>query len=76
LKVKELIECLQGLDPELEVYVARDAEGNGFNFCNGAWEYFTTSTRPGAYFIDDVLAEEDVAEYEADDIRKVVVIWP
>lgn len=31
MKVKELLEELKGLNPELEVYVSKDEEGNGFN---------------------------------------------
>jgi|AntDeeMinimDraft_6_1070357.scaffolds.fasta_scaffold03362_3 hypothetical protein len=31
MKVSELIEVLQGLDPEREVILQRDPEGNGFS---------------------------------------------
>ena len=40
MKVKDLIEQLQNLDPELEVWQARDPEGNGYFQTGGAWEYW------------------------------------
>jgi len=35
MKVKELIEELNKVNPELEVLIARDEEGNGFSFLSG-----------------------------------------
>ena len=81
MKIKELIEQLQGLDPELEVYVAADAEGNSFNRCGGAWEYYTESDE-GDYSIEHVFSDEQEiddffdGEFEPAECRKVAIIWP
>lgn len=70
--VKELIEHLQKLDPELEVYTAKDEEGNGYN-----QTYFAPSEEYA--FIDgreiDVLHPDDVGtEYDKRDLTRIVVI--
>ena len=36
MKVKELIEELKLCDPESEVIIQKDSEGNGYSPCNGA----------------------------------------
>lgn len=38
MKVKKLIELLQKVDPNREVIVASDAEGNGYSPLSGWWE--------------------------------------
>lgn len=73
MKVRELIELLQQEDPEREVILSRDAEGNGYSPCDG--EFGTGAYRPttawsGEYGIEaltDVLeaggyTDEDVVE--------------
>jgi hypothetical protein len=36
MKVKELIEQLNSLDPEMDIYIQKDSEGNGFEKLSGA----------------------------------------
>ncbi len=45
MKVKELIETLKSLEPNAEVIIQRDAEGNGYMNLYGYWT--------GAYEKDD-----------------------
>lgn len=37
MKVKDLIEILKNVDPELTVVLSRDAEGNGYNEWSGSY---------------------------------------
>lgn len=72
MKVKELIEELKQLDPEAEVILQKDAEGNGYSPCAGvqACIYVPESTWGGeVYNIDD-------EEVDADEQVKAVVLWP
>lgn len=61
MKVKELIEALQDLDPNLEVMIAGDGEGNGIvpydGWCVG--HYFQQE--------EEFYAEEDLADLEEED---------
>jgi hypothetical protein len=74
MKVKELIEQLSKIDPELPIYIASDPEGNGFHM---AWE-----VEPKVLMLDgEPICGEDLEEYPEDDsiheeIEKVVIIWP
>jgi hypothetical protein len=73
LTVKRLIECLSQLDGDLEIYTAKDAEGNGYNPLY--WE-------PGEEFALDtdygveIIHESDVEDgtYDIEDLKKVVVL--
>lgn len=38
MKIKQLIKKLQKFNPELEVVVSSDAEGNNFNYLDGVYE--------------------------------------
>ena len=66
MKVKELIEELQKLDPELDVILQKDEEGNGFNLCGGVEETMLNDN-------DEALHSDDYEEYG---VRKGVVIYP
>lgn len=81
MKIKALIDILQTLDPELEVVVASDEEGNSFHslaaYGGGRWEpedrSFTAYTdedeedEDGNYLPERVL---EVNEWNA------IVLWP
>lgn len=74
MKVKQLKEVLNGFDPELEVLVSRDEEGNGFNSLESVETgkaYKDGWTWDMAYDEDD---EED--DPDDDDVIPVVVLWP
>lgn len=68
MKVKEVIAALEKLNPELEVVVARDDEGNGFRRVPDGWvseEKFTEN-------FEDMVSSEDYDEY--DDLVTAVCI--
>lgn len=71
MTVQELIEQLQALgQPDLQVFTAKDAEGNGFH------QLGCVQIEP--MMEGDVLADEDVQEYidQGDDVQHVVMLWP
>ena len=67
MKVKELLEALAGVDPEAEVILQKDAEGNGYSPLRGADPeavYLPTCTWAGdvysmAWSADDACKSED-----------------
>lgn len=68
MKVKEVIAALENLNPELEVVVAKDDEGNGFRRVSDGWiseEKFTKD-------FEDMVSSEDYDEY--DDLVTAVCI--
>lgn len=62
MKVKELIETLQGLDAEAEVILSRDAAGNGHSPCYNVWD--------GVYVPESTWAGEVYEEQEWKDCRE------
>jgi len=81
MKVKDLIEALEGVDPEREVILARDAEGNGYHYCVDLSEarfdgeaiglepdQLTDDFRHQGYTEEDVMDENEGIP--------VVVLWP
>lgn len=70
MKTKELIELLSELNPELEVVMSKDSEGNAFSpvdaYCLG--QYFPESTWSG-----DFIGEDDMDDGKDID---AVVLWP
>ena len=69
-KVRDLIEELSKLDPEMPVYVRAD---HGQTFIQGRYvgvEYSNTLD----YYIEDTIDEQDIEEYEDRDIYKICVI--
>jgi hypothetical protein len=70
MKVSKLIEELSTLDPDLEVILSSDPEGNDFSFLDEvAISLFATS----GYEIWTV-HPDDADEYE--DLKEGVVLWP
>lgn len=73
MKVKELIQELQALDPDAEVILQKDQEGNGYEEIRGAQPI---------WYIKDQLSDDGVydtkeeAEDEGDNPIKGVVIYP
>ena len=77
MKVKELMEKLSALDPDMVVVLARDPEGNGFNELQdtNADMFFDGYN---AYLQEDVkyLREEAGGHFPLERFTKVVVLWP
>jgi len=81
MKVKELIKLLQTAEPEREVYLSRDSEGNSYQALYG----FDTNAIlvDGDIYDDTWTAEEagfeDEEEWEIlkqEKNRRVLVLWP
>jgi len=78
MKVKDLLAQLYKLDPELEVKLATDGEGNGF------WPLYTvepaqySSYNVSVYPMPDNWVDEDWGPIEEapDDLEEVVILWP
>jgi len=71
MRVRDLIEELQKVDPDLIVIMSKDEEGNGFKSLAVAQEDYAYKEGYGW----EVVAPEDVEEYE-DVISPVVCLWP
>ena len=74
MKVRELIEELQAVDPDMLVVLQEDAEGNGYSPLAGAEPayYVATSTWSG-----DVYGQEDIDSGEAPDGgQTALILWP
>lgn len=72
MKVKDLVAGLSKLDPNLEVVLQKDSEGNGYSPCAGF--------EPGIYVPDSTWSGEfhnpsDVEDEEISDIN-AIVLWP
>lgn len=83
MKVKELIEELTQYDPELEVIMQKDAEGNGYSPCCGTCGdavYIAETDWSGEAYDTTLTAEEmDLEEDEWNKIKsnpQVVLIFP
>lgn len=83
MKVKELLEALTGVDPEAEVILQKDAEGNDYSPLEGADSdavYVPESTWSGLVYSLHRTAEENCMEYdEWEDLKKqppCVVLYP
>lgn len=76
MKIKELIEILSEMNPELEVILQKDPEGNGYSPLAGAevGEYLPTSTYSGESIHPDDLG--DLEEETLEKLQTVVYFWP
>lgn len=74
MKVRELIAELQGMDPEWDVILQKDSEGNGYSPLSGVdgnSVYEAESTWSG-----NVYSAEDVAEGYGEGCPKCCVLYP
>jgi hypothetical protein len=81
MKVRELIELLKAEDPEREVIMSKDSEGNGFSpFADlSRQSYEATTTWYGEIGIEELtpeLREQGFTEEDAIYDEKVIVLWP
>jgi hypothetical protein len=70
MKVRELIEQLQACDPDREVVMARDSEGNGYSPLADFWSgrYRAETTWSGEVGMETLTDAEMDAGYGIDDI--------
>lgn len=77
MKVKDLIEQLSVLDPELDVILQADAEGNGYKRACGATEVYYDGDEPDFGFVYDSIEEMKFhLEYDDAEPVKAAVVWP
>jgi hypothetical protein len=78
MKVRDLIKEFELLDPDLDVYIAADSEGNMFNKFSDIGEGYIEVLEHNKYMsrVDCLYNEEDLKEYDIEDFRKVIVLWP
>lgn len=74
MKIKELIKELKALNPESEVILQKDSEGNGYSPLSGieAGVYVPESTWSGE-FVDQDDSEYDDARQEPSSVLAVVL---
>lgn len=83
MKIKELIEQLEGLDPEMEVIMQKDGEGNGYSPLAGADPsgiYIADSTYSGDVYDSNWSADDaDMDEEEWEEILEMprcLILYP
>ena len=83
MKVRELMEALKDLDPNAEVILQKDSEGNGYSPCVGAdgdCIYVPENTWSGDVYPTNQSADENcLEEDEWNEMLKgprCVVLWP
>ena len=79
MKIKELIDILESYDPETEVVMASDSEGNDYSPVDGFSEglYVADSTWSGQMYDEEEFAEyvED-EEFDKEDGVKAICLFP
>lgn len=74
MKVKELKSAIKDLDDNLEVYVALDEEGNGFN---NLYSVDVENVYDNSYTGDiEVVHKDDLEDYDPEYLKDGVVLWP
>lgn len=70
MKVRELIEQLQKIDPEREVIMAGDAEGNSYTPLSSLWEGAYRAEMPwfGQVGLESLTDEDREAGYGEEDV--------
>lgn len=84
MTVKELIRFLSNLNPDLEVWMSSDPEGNGYFALSGIGEDEYIDIRESSWgHVDDLADSEVVEEFREDNedslddpYQSVVVLWP
>lgn len=68
MNVKDLINLLSAYNPDLEVVLQKDSEGNGYSPLSGA--------APAYYEADSTYSGSVYAEDDTDEPDNCVVLWP
>lgn len=78
MKIEKLIKRLQELDPETEVVMSKDAEGNEFSpLCDFSDGFYISDNSWSGHFISDVEEWEEYYEQEfPKDAKKAICLWP
>ena len=76
MKVKELLVKLARMNPETEVLVACDAEGNRFSVLTDIDEALTPKAHEAPAWDCTIRVAEELEPEELNDYRGVVILWP
>ena len=80
MRVGELIEQLQKEDPQTQIVVSADEEGNRFHKLADLGAGFTPNVddwEMEIYGQEDIKTEPDIKEsFEAGQLEEVLIIWP
>jgi hypothetical protein len=77
MKVSELIAELQKCEPDLEVVVSKDGEGNGYSPAIEAQSgyYDADTTWSGEFYGEEIVGDEDYSQ-PSEKAVGAVCIWP
>lgn len=83
MKIHELIEHLKREDPEMEIHLSKDPEGNGFHSLNDLGHHYVEKGKARTWDPDiwdeegiEEMREEDGDDYIEANFEKVIVFWP
>lgn len=79
MKVKELIEILKEFDPEKEIIIGKDSEGNSFSPLDEqiyAGLYCPDSTWSGEFYEDSTIGDEEYFQPDKDNSIEVICLYP
>lgn len=80
MKVKELIEQLKDMDPELDVWLQKDPEGNGYENVYCVTDRFLIDENDDFWYLDWSASDADMKPQEWEEFKnshsKVVMIQP
>ncbi len=77
MKVKELVKILENLDPETEVVLQGDAEGNSYMSLYSYWEgaFNEEDAEAGYLKMTDKLIKEGYDEEDIIDGKPAIFLW-
>jgi hypothetical protein len=76
MKVQDLIENLKILNPEAEILMSQDGEGNGFSFLDGIGTGLVSKSDLHRSNIDNYLTEDNAEPEDFENAVPIVCFWP
>jgi hypothetical protein len=82
MKVKKLIAFLKNYNPDLEVILSRDEEGNGFNLLQNLEDNIVYDKEEHAIYLSELTDKLKAQGYSEDDLYTgkhgvpAIVLWP
>lgn len=79
MKVKEFIKILQEFDPEKEIIIGKDAEGNSFSPLSediSSGIYCPDSTWSGEFYEDSTIGDEEYFQPDETNSIEAICLYP
>lgn len=78
MNVAELRNELNNYPDDLEILVAKDPEGNGFNklYSGAVGESYIEKNADKHGYVESTVHPDDAEDYDEDDLETRLVIWP